>query len=127
MSTGPRRERENPELANAVFWGWEKWRVGYNLGLALGVIGYWTAYWGLDGGPIMPFTPAFLYDLVIQAVFANVCFCAGPVAEGYLCWLGFPREGTRLWLVGLGVFLAMMLAIYHMETWIPPQEVLEGF
>jgi hypothetical protein len=49
--------------------------------------------------------------LLFDALMANLGFCAGPVAEGYLCLLGFPRKPTRWLVFGIGTALAIAQAV----------------
>src|SRR5579864_3672300 len=62
-----------------VFFAWEKLRLLYN-GLLIVVV-------------LVRFEFNFRVILffVEPAIYANLCFCAGPVAEGYLTWFGVPR------------------------------------
>src|SRR4051812_765664 len=79
--------------AMEVFFAWEKLRVAYNVILvAVTVVKLLNTKddWGLQ-----------------PLVMANVAFCVGPVAEGYLCWLGVKRPSARALLFGLGMFAAI--------------------
>jgi hypothetical protein len=86
-----------------VIFAWEKLRLIFNLVLLL--IG---AYYFTPLGVIL-FAPVFLE----WALLANLCFCAGPVVECYLCLLLFPRKGVR-WLVFL-TGLAMSIPLVATE------------
>lgn len=46
--------------------------------------------------------------LITGAVGANVCFCAGPVAEAYLRWIGLKGRSIGPVLFGLGMAVAML-------------------
>lgn len=64
-----------------VFVVWEKLRLVYNGLLVAVVVAIFRE--------AVFFVP--LVFLVVPAILANVCFCAGPVAEGYLCLIQVPR------------------------------------
>jgi hypothetical protein len=87
--------------AMEVFIAWEKLRLLYNAILAGLVVWYLTPFAALHVGPV----------LLFDALMANLGFCAGPVAEGYLCLLGFPRKPTRWVIFGIGTALAAAQAI----------------
>src|SRR5262249_45571426 len=63
--------------AMEVFIAWERLRLLYNAILVVSVLLHLKSLLGL-------FHASFLLE---AALAANVCFCAGPVAEGYLCLL----------------------------------------
>jgi len=100
----PDSDVEIPALAQrtdamSVFFAWEKLRIVYNLLLiALVVIEL-----GIEGTLI---TLPLLFG---GAVAANICFCVGPVAEGYLCCIGVERIRARLALFALGMILSLAL------------------
>ena len=86
--------------AHAVFVAWERLRLAYKglvvvLALALSgrALGH-PSYWG---------------HLVLMGIAANINFCAGPVAEGYLTVLGVPRRHGRWIVFALGCALAVAL------------------
>jgi hypothetical protein len=122
MSTDPavNSSRYNPYAAPAVtdrvrvadvessaldlFWSWEKLRVIYNgilfieVALLLSMTGSKT------------FSISDLLMLIFFAVAANVCFCAGPVLNGYAIWMGFRGRGVTWLLFLAGTGLAVVLA-----------------
>lgn len=63
----------------------------------------------------------FWWRVPFEAVIANICFCAGPVAEGYLCWLlGMERRLARRLLFVNGLALSLWLAyvsVRHTILW----------
>ena len=84
--------------AMAVFVAWEKLRLVYNMILAaesMLLMGLGTLFW--------------LPILLQGALLANVCFCAGPVAEGYLCLLGANRTAARWTVFILGILASVVL------------------
>lgn len=101
-----------PETARDVFLAWERLRLVYN---------------GLLGLEVLAVKPAVLADhtqwgyLVGSALGANVCFCAGAAAEGYLDLLGVPRRIGRWLAFGLGCVLAagvtLASLVLGMATW----------
>lgn len=104
------------ESAHHVWLAWEKLRVVYNL-----VLGAETL---VLGGKMFT-TVSGLEMLVLGALGANVCFCAGPVLEGYLRALKMPRRIAR-WLLFLsGMFIAVVAALIVLLSasadWLPNQ------
>jgi hypothetical protein len=90
--------RVNEPTAMQVFFAWEKLRIVYNLLLALLVL-------SIRGSDVFDLLPNFIE----AAILANVCYCVGPVAEGYLCLLGLKRIPARL----ISCFLGLLLATYY--------------
>jgi len=91
---------------------WELLRIPYNVVLcvvaAMAGLAAWSA-WG---------THPSLGELATGAIGANVCFCAGPVANAYASWIGL-RSPLVTWLLfGAGTLLAM--AITAMVVAYPP-------
>ena len=83
--------RDQPNIAlrptdvMAVFFAWEKLRLVFNFLL----FGMMLCYFN-------PLESPFLAGRAVElAVAANLCFCAGPVVENYLCWLAFPRKPPK--------------------------------
>ena len=94
---------ENPRAVD-VFLAWEKMRLAYNLVLATVV----SLFIGLFGVSI-----SFL-SLLEPAVAANVCFCDGPVVEGYVCLLTRERRLVRGLVFLFGTLLATFLAFFYL-------------
>ncbi|MEW4570823.1 hypothetical protein AB1L88_23400 [Tautonia sp. JC769] len=93
---------------------WERWRVLYNLVLVVEVMGIVI---GMDRWQWMT-EAEFCELLVLGALGANLCFCAGPVVEAYLRWLGVKGEMLGPLLFGLGMIVAtvgtlMTLILYE--------------
>jgi hypothetical protein len=84
-----------------VFFAWEKLRLLYNGLLIVAVL--------IRFQFILEVIPFF----VEPAIYANLCFCAGPVAEGYLCWFGLPRQPCRWVVFWAGFFLTLAFAIVY--------------
>jgi cytochrome c oxidase subunit IV len=100
--------RTTADSARAVFLAWERMRLAYNA-----VLGFVVVL--LAGSDL--FDPAFYGFLLRAAVLANVCFCLGPVIEGYLSLLGVDRRAAR-WFVFLpGLLLACLLALAALFSW----------
>jgi hypothetical protein len=53
-----------------------------------------------------------LETLVAAALFANQCFCAAPILEGYLSLIGFHRTVVRYLIFAIGTLLAILGAIH---------------
>jgi hypothetical protein len=94
------------ETASAVFVAWEWLRVAYNLVLAAVVLGVHACLLGFK--PLRE--ERYWEGLAYSAVMANVCFCAGPWAEGWLAVLGAERGKARSVLFCLGTLLACLAA-----------------
>jgi len=93
-----------------VFFAWEKLRILYNGLLIVAVL--------IRFEFILEVIPFF----VEPAIYANLCFCAGPVAEGYLCWFGLPRQPCRWVVFWIGFFITVAFAIIiyshpHFPSW----------
>jgi hypothetical protein len=97
----PRVAKADATDATAVFIAWERLRLVYNGILAAVVL--------LLGGGSLVREPRFWSLLIGGAIGANVCFCAGICAEGYLALLGLPRRETRAVLFVAGTLLAILL------------------
>jgi hypothetical protein len=89
-----------------VFLAWEKLRILYNGLLIVAVLGII-----LKSG----FNLLAGIFFVEPAIYANVGFCAGPVAEGYLSWLGFRHPACRWFIFALGLFITLVLAIEYTQ------------
>jgi len=100
----------NEADAMRVFFAWERLRLLFNLLL----IAVTVSYAVLSSKATHP---VFWVKAVSEGVLANVCFCAGPVAEGYLCWLGVPRVPARWFVFVCGTVLAITLAIHAIQQW----------
>src|SRR5688572_23793886 len=89
----PASAAASPDEATAreVFLAWEKLRLPYNVVLALVALGGLA----LEGTEFVE-RRELLKALAGGAVLANLCFCAGPCAEGYLVWIGTRRRATRV-------------------------------
>ena len=78
----------------------------YNVVLALGALGG-LALVGTEFVERRELLKAFAGG----AVLANLCFCAGPCAEGYLVWIGTRRRATRVVIFVVGMILASLLTL----------------
>jgi hypothetical protein len=104
------RTKEEP-TAMEVFFAWEKIRLFANLVLALNV-----CFAARVSKPVMSSKDLFAVGMVFLVF--NIIFCAGPVAENYLAWLGAARRPFRsVARVGivLGNILSMWLIIRALE------------
>src|SRR5262249_34009250 len=84
-----------------VFFAWEKLRVFYNLVLAGPVLSH-----AIGSGIGMDI--AFWLWVCEWAFGANLAYCAGSVAEGYLCILGFDRRCIRWCVFVAGLLLSVL-------------------
>jgi hypothetical protein len=104
----PTKKPLNIELREIVI-GWERMRILYNIILLL--IGIIAIFFLLR-------TPYFkLEETILSAIafgiFANVCFCAGPVAETYIRAIFNNQDirSLRLALFILGTLLSLIPAV----------------
>ena len=87
--------RKDDVSAMDVFLAWEKLRIVYN-----GVLVSIVVISILSGRDFNPFV------LIEGALFANLCYCSGPVAEGYCCLFGISRQFARAVIFIVGVLMA---------------------
>lgn len=109
-------EAESPpaqESADDVFRSWERLRIAYNVILGLGMIPFLKQF--LD-------QPQFTMEVLAGAVGANLCFCAGPVAEGYAAMIGLPRRLTRRVIFAGGVLIALALELGYVAGLLIPNQ-----
>ena len=83
---------------------WERFRILYNLALLLVTL-VMAAIVGGFRAPML-----LLETAVFGAVGANVLFFYGPVADGYLQWMGFRNPVIGNLIFAMGTMLAMFLA-----------------
>jgi hypothetical protein len=96
------------DTARAVFLAWERLRLVYNATLVLIVL-------YIAGHNLGNFE--FRVFVLEAAVAANLCFCAGPVAEGYLSLLGANRRVVRWLLFIPGTLLGCLLTVAALFWW----------
>jgi hypothetical protein len=86
---------------------WEKLRILYNGILGVEAIFVFFAGWSMGNNP-----GDILESLLLGALIANLCFCAGPVIDGYLSWFGFRSRAITwvIFLIGLGIAVLLGLA-----------------
>ena len=100
----PITQRENVVDFAEIIRRWEWFRILYNLALLLVTLVV-AAIVGAFRVPLI-----LLETAVVGAVFANVLFFYGPVADGYLQWMGFRHPAIGKLIFVLGTVLAMLLA-----------------
>ena len=91
---------ERIATAEDRFRAWERFRIVFNLVLVMGTI------------PSLSRSisePRFTKCVLLGAVFANICFCAGPTVEGYARLIGLSRIPIRWRVFLLGLCLALIL------------------
>ena len=91
---------KSDDSAQEVFWAWEKLRLIYNAIPALITVVICGRYLA---------QPLFWEPIIGGAIAANVAFCMGPVAEGYLVHLGANRRFARYVLFTLGMLLLVAI------------------
>jgi len=86
--------REHSAMTSDVFVAWEKLRFLYNAILLVSFYYIVIPLATVILGPIFIAPPNWLSPAGTLILW-NVCFCVGPVAEGYLCVCGVPRRFSR--------------------------------
>jgi hypothetical protein len=101
-----------PESGGDLLARWERLRVLYNAALTAEVLIFLAAdgAWTLRQGRFWSF-------LIFSCVMANVCFCVGPVVDGYIHRLGSRGSGSTWVLFSLGVGFSMVLAFIMLFVW----------
>ena len=92
-----------PEDFFAAFWRWEKYRLIYN-----GVLAAETLL-ALGLRRALPDLTT-LGTLAFYAILANVCFCAGPVLNGYFWRFGYRGRWVGLVILAIGTLFAVGMA-----------------
>ena len=99
------------ESAAAAFQQWEWLRLAYNVVLGLVLLPWF--------GPLID-DRTFTVFVIKCAIGANLCFCVGPVVEGYASWMGAPRKVARYALFVSGMLLALVLEVGAIITFFNP-------
>lgn len=89
-----------------LFLFWEKLRVVYNLILTTVVLLVWVVF--LRTSVLFD---TLLVESIMGALGANVCFCAGPVANAYAYWLGWRNPVVTFILFVTGTVFSMLLVL----------------
>lgn len=97
---------EDPEsfeaIAKQTCLAWERLRIVY-----VAVLGGTTLLFT----PVILDHPLLIFSIAFGAVFANLCFFAGPAVETYVRWLGYRELWVRKLLFLSGTFFAWILAV----------------
>ena len=93
--------RSKLEELGSVIVTWEKLRLLYN---AIGFIPTLLIALVVRAHP---------FELVVCVFVANLCFCLGPLVDGYLTWFGFRQRAVTVILFVLGTLLMLLLAIVY--------------
>ena len=105
---------EEPSFREAFF-AWDKLRLIYNGVLAVVVLCILTQV-NFDARVAVKIASS----VVIGGLEANLCFCVGPIAEGYLCWLRLPHQTTRWVLFLWGCIISIIVLIESTRGWVLP-------
>lgn len=100
-------------IAKPTFLAWERLRIFFVV-----VLGLLTL---LLSGPNI----AKIHTLVLiaeGAIFANICYFAGPIVETYVRWLGYDGKWVRWFLFVGGTTLTAILAIASMASMFLPDQ-----
>jgi hypothetical protein len=95
--------------AKAVFVAWEGLRIAYGAILIFFSLALATALG-------VAIDASFWQRVIPGGLLANVCFCAGPCAEGYLALLGVDRRLARGTIFLAGLSLTSLLALVVVIT-----------
>lgn len=87
----------------SIFLGWERWRLAYNA--VLGGVALALAF------PQLP-DLSEVAILIRLAIFANVCYFAGPITESMLRLIGIRGRPVRWCLLATGTLCMLFL------TWV---------
>ncbi len=99
----PPSEKGSPLNADLpLLWAWERRRWAYNAILVV-----WVGLLVLLMRRDLVFDAGFCAFLIAEAVLANVCFCAGPVADGYLHRMGLVAPGSSRLLFAGGLLISL--------------------
>ena len=93
------------EIARKTFLEWEKLRLFYVAALAV-----MTLLAGAINVSALLLSVEFWVMVAIGAVFANLCYFAGPMIESYVKWLGVRAPWLRAILFVVGTLFACGLA-----------------
>ena len=97
------------DSARAVFVAWEGLRIVYNALLIFFTLALATALGVAIDAP-------FWQRVIPGGIVANVCFCAGPCAEGYLALMGADRRLARGFFFLAGFSLTSLVALVVVVT-----------
>ncbi len=106
-------------LAKRVFLAWERLRIVYLL-----ILGIFTLL--LCAPSLANFGATAWRTMVVMvkgAIFANLCYFAGPASETYLRWLGYDRPWVRWFLFGAGTLFTAALALMALSTTLLPDQM----
>jgi hypothetical protein len=100
-----KRASPSPEATYlGLFLSWEKLRLVYNSVLAVETMTLLQVF------PPRRANTTTMVLMAIACVAANVCFCVGPVLNGYAHWIGFRHPAVRIGIFLGGMLLACLLA-----------------
>lgn len=97
------------DSARAVFIAWEGLRIAY-----IAILIFFSL--ALAAALGVEIDTLFWQRVIPGAVFANVCFCVGPCAEGYLALMGADRRLARGFFFLAGLSLTSLLATVVVVT-----------
>ena len=106
-------ERSLMEIAKSTFLAWEKLRIFYIAILAIFCIVCILVVSSVQANTMAGLSRSWvelLFALIGGAVFANVCFFAGPIVETYAYWLGASAGWLRISLFAIGTIFTSVLA-----------------
>ena len=104
----PAHAGDRPNTPKAEFdllWRWERLRFWFNA-----ILTFETVFMILTSRPLARTQTPLPILLVECCIAANLCFCAGPVANAYAQWLGLRHRAVTFLLFFAGTVLAVMLA-----------------
>lgn len=98
----------------SIFRSWEKFRLGYNLILAL--VSMWALSIGWQRIDIW-----VAIEIIFCAIAANICFFAGPLTDAYVAYLLGKRVlALQIILFCLGLAFSIILTLLALGNfWMP--------
>ena len=101
----PPDERES---ARTVFLAWERLRLIFNAVLTITVLALGSSFLA---------DRACWRPLVYGAILVNICFCMGPVGEGYLSLIGIERRIGRWAVFVIGTLFGCFVVFTALYSW----------
>lgn len=95
---------------------WERLRIVYNAILTVEVLVLTVPMFRMTWGH-----RSFLVELILGAVGANLCYCAGPVINFYFHWANIRGRAVTTVLFVIGTIVAMFLTFLYvlLSTFLP--------
>jgi hypothetical protein len=106
------KKTESQRYDLRLFLDWEKLRLLYNA-----ILGVETLLLLMVMPPARGKIIAVGAQLVMACLAANLCYCLGPVLNGYSELIGFRGRAVTIVIFSLGMIVAMFLALLSSISW----------